>query len=614
MAYNLRARPGIQVETLGPIDHERAKDSSRRAKQKGWSDPKIVTFLLLFRWLNVALVQTSFVPDEYWQSLEVAHKMVFGYGYLTWEWQSGLRGYTYPALFAAQYKILAMLNLDYPLVLIFAPRILQATFSAIGDFCLYKVSCHLHGHSVGKWTLIFNLASWYVFYSATRTLTNTMEACLTSVGLYFFPWPKEWLYDKKIGQTRNSWLFVAVVALACLVRPTAVIQWLPLCLWHVNLCRQWNEIFPSSFFIALLEILRVVVVFYLPVGGLDCCASDAFGLGVGTFVPCCKGEELSVGRDSEYFSMKDEILEVVAEGAPVCQDGSIWNGLVGAILISLLVDRMFYGHWVCVQKNFIDFNFINDFGAFYGTHSWHWYFTQGFPVVMGTHIPCFLMGAKMAFRRHSILLFTIVWTICIYSFASHKEFRFIYPVVPICMLFCGMFMEHVHQTGKSTPLVLYLLLNIPACVFFGLLHQRGVLDVMGHARQLAQEHVAGQQRSLLFLMPCHSTPYYSFVHEELPMRFLECPPNLQRAADYVDESSQFYSDPVGWLRTEYKDSPHLPTHLILFDVLQPDIQDFLTENRYQEVASYFHTHLPEGKMGRRVLVFAHGEERLDDDR
>ncbi|XP_071510502.1 GPI mannosyltransferase 3-like [Diadema antillarum] len=562
MAYNLRARPGIQVETLGPIDHERAKDSSRRAKQKGWSDPKIVTFLVLFRWLNVALVQTSFVPDEYWQSLEVAHKMVFGYGYLTWEWQSGLRGYTYPALFAAQYKVLAMLNLDYPLVLIFAPRILQATFSAIGDFCLYKVSCHLHGHSVGKWTLILNLASWYVFYSATRTLTNTMEACLTSVGLYFFPWPKEWLYDKKIGQTRNSWLFVAVVALACLVRPTAVIQWLPLCLWHVNLGRQWNEIFPSRgfslfhqkiFFIALLEILRVIVVFYLPVG-------------------------------------------------------------VGAILISLLVDRMFYGHWVCVQKNFIDFNFINDFGAFYGTHSWHWYFTQGFPVVMGTHIPCFLMGAKMAFRRHSILLFTIVWTICIYSFASHKEFRFIYPVVPICMLFCGMFMEHVHQTGKSTPLVLYLLLNIPACVFFGLLHQRGVLDVMGHARQLAQEHVAGQQRSLLFLMPCHSTPYYSFVHEELPMRFLECPPNLQRAADYVDESSQFYSDPVGWLRTEYKDSPHLPTHLILFDVLQPDIQDFLTENRYQEVASYFHTHLPEGKMGRRVLVFAHGEERLDDDR
>lgn len=31
------------------------------------------------RALNCALVRTSFVPDEYWQSLEVAHRVVFGY-------------------------------------------------------------------------------------------------------------------------------------------------------------------------------------------------------------------------------------------------------------------------------------------------------------------------------------------------------------------------------------------------------------------------------------------------------------------------------------------------------------------------------------------------------
>ena len=35
--------------------------------------------LLAFRCVNALLLQTSFVPDEYWQSLEVAHKVVFGY-------------------------------------------------------------------------------------------------------------------------------------------------------------------------------------------------------------------------------------------------------------------------------------------------------------------------------------------------------------------------------------------------------------------------------------------------------------------------------------------------------------------------------------------------------
>lgn len=34
---------------------------------------------MALRTLNCFLVQTSFVPDEYWQSLEVAHRMVFKY-------------------------------------------------------------------------------------------------------------------------------------------------------------------------------------------------------------------------------------------------------------------------------------------------------------------------------------------------------------------------------------------------------------------------------------------------------------------------------------------------------------------------------------------------------
>lgn len=39
----------------------------------------IIAFSVAFRLLNCFLVQTSFVPDEYWQSLEVSHFMVFKY-------------------------------------------------------------------------------------------------------------------------------------------------------------------------------------------------------------------------------------------------------------------------------------------------------------------------------------------------------------------------------------------------------------------------------------------------------------------------------------------------------------------------------------------------------
>lgn len=34
--------------------------------------------LLAFRTINGLAIQTMYVPDEYWQSLEVAHNMAFG--------------------------------------------------------------------------------------------------------------------------------------------------------------------------------------------------------------------------------------------------------------------------------------------------------------------------------------------------------------------------------------------------------------------------------------------------------------------------------------------------------------------------------------------------------
>ncbi|RRT83998.1 hypothetical protein BHE74_00013070 [Ensete ventricosum] len=51
--------------------------------------------------------------------------------------------------------------------------------------------------------------------------------------------------------------------------------------------------------------------------------------------------------------------------------------------------------------------------------------------------------------------------------------------------------------------------------------QRGSEDVMIY---LSKEAHKGKVRSILFLMPCHSTPYYSILHHDLPMRFLDCTP------------------------------------------------------------------------------------------
>lgn len=46
---------------------------------KLWPTRAVFLGVLTFRLANACALQTWFVPDEQWQSLEVAHRLVYGY-------------------------------------------------------------------------------------------------------------------------------------------------------------------------------------------------------------------------------------------------------------------------------------------------------------------------------------------------------------------------------------------------------------------------------------------------------------------------------------------------------------------------------------------------------
>ena len=81
-----------------------------------------------------------------------------------------------------------------------------------------------------------------------------------------------------------------------------------------------------------------------------------------------------------------------------------------------IIDRIYYGHWVLVPFNFLKFNVISGQGTFYGAHAWHWYVTQGFPVIMGSHLLLFVAGLKHLKLKLLVPFYLIVWTILIYRF------------------------------------------------------------------------------------------------------------------------------------------------------------------------------------------------------
>ena len=55
-----------------------------------------------------------FWPDEIYQSLEPAHRLVFGYGLVPWEFIEGARNWTLPGFIAALLKFSAVLGLNDP--------------------------------------------------------------------------------------------------------------------------------------------------------------------------------------------------------------------------------------------------------------------------------------------------------------------------------------------------------------------------------------------------------------------------------------------------------------------------------------------------------------------
>lgn len=102
---------------------------------------------------------------------------------------------------------------------------------------------------------------------------------------------------------------------------------------------------------------------------------------------------------------------------------NVWNyGLRGLVLgLTCLLDRLMYGSWVLVPLNFLKFNFLSSGGDYYGTHEWHWYFTQGFSVMLFTFIPFSIYGIILS--KQWKLSGLIIWVLVLYSVLGHKEFR-----------------------------------------------------------------------------------------------------------------------------------------------------------------------------------------------
>lgn len=219
----------------------------------------------------------------------------------------------------------------------------------------------------------------------------------------------------------------------------------------------------------------------------------------------------------------------------------------------IYMDYLFYGSLVFIPFNFLHFNIIQSISLFYGINSWHWYISQGLPIILTTFILFIIIGINSSRKKPhdwqhiKPLLQLIAWVIMGYSLLGHKEFRFLYPLLSIFIIIAGYGLKELQESSEDSnndnddnsnhnnnnfisqrylkfSIIFLIVTNLPLIYYANTVHQKGVVEVMDYLRKEVDNK---KVQDIGFMMPCHSTPFYSNLHRNVTMWFLTCEPPLK---------------------------------------------------------------------------------------
>ena len=120
--------------------------------------------------------------------------------------------------------------------------------------------------------------------------------------------------------------------------------------------------------------------------------------------------------------------------------------------------------------------------------------------------------------REAVLV--TLFTISAFSCLTHKEARFISPLLPLFHCIAAYSLASLSSafprcTGyawmpnvRKEFVKLIVAVNIPVALFFLMVHRRGAVKLSNYVRRLP----VGEIHSLGVLMPCHDVPWQSNMH------------------------------------------------------------------------------------------------------
>jgi len=165
-------------------------------------------------------------PDEIYQSIEPAHRLVFGYGLVPWEFIDGARNWALPWLIAVLFKLCALFGVDSPTGYIpFIKAFFALVATATGVGCFYLARTYRASPLSAATGAALFLLSAVPIYFGPRAMSEVASALPAVLGLAWVLRPSPRRRDLVIGgsllglsvllRLQCGWLF-CVGALAIL--------------------------------------------------------------------------------------------------------------------------------------------------------------------------------------------------------------------------------------------------------------------------------------------------------------------------------------------------------------------------------------------------------------
>jgi len=158
---------------------------------------------------------------------------------------------------------------------------------------------------------------------------------------------------------------------------------------------------------------------------------------------------------------------------------------------------------------------------------------------------------------------------------------------PYFLMYIGIGTQSAYYSLKKKGSLFKVLLfififgNLAYFEYAALIDKRGAMDSMNYLRSYPKPI-----QHLLLLTECHRTPYYSYLHKNIPISFPECSPYEENP---INDSKLLFVNPEYFIYNsllKYK-----PSHILIYNSLLQDekVQRLLKKNSYKEIQTFFNS-------------------------